>query len=375
MIKNQDIICLSFTDWDREMPSNRYHILTRFAKNNRVFLFERQIYPLWRDKHRFFKFLSVRRKDGLYIIEPGFYTPLGFLNGLVYWLYLKIIIARYHIKKPIFWFYNYRLTSILKLKHVLSCYHCTEIYSETWRTKKETSRKKVEKIKRQEKKLAKNVDLIFACSDYLAAKLKKINPATFSTPNAAEYSFYRKAQKPKVNKFGLEPVLGYCGNIADYKINIPLLIKLSQNFPKCRIVLVGPVIGQSRTMEKLKKQKNVLFLGKKEVGSLPGIIREFDVCLMPYNTEKWNLFAGQPLKLYEYIASGKPIVSVNFDCLKDLTDIVYVAKNDQEFIAQVRKALKEKGNNLRLKRIKIAQQNTWDERFNLMNDKMEERLK
>jgi len=372
MIKNQDIICLSFSDWERELVSNRFHILTRFTKNNnRVFLLERQIYPLWRDKYRFFRWFSIRKKDGIYLITPAFYLPLNIFNKVVYLLYLKFVITKFKIKKPIFWFYNYRLGFILDyFRSSLACYHCTELYSQNWRDKGQKNPKKVVNIKKQEKTLAQKVDIVFAVSEYLSQLLRKYNQNTFTTLNAVDYDLYCKSQKPSRYKFGRKPVLGYIGNIADGKTNFVLLYDIAKAFPGCRLVLVGPVNSRNPYLGKLRKEKNVVFLGKHTVTELPELMRNFTVCLMPYIFDKWMLKAGQPLKLQEYLASGKPIVSVPFESLREYKRLVYVAKTSREFILKIKSALKEKDDNLKWNRIKIAKNNTWDKRFQFMNEVM-----
>jgi len=376
MIKNQNIICLSFSDWEKELPSNRFHILARFAKHNRVFLFERQIYPLWRDKHRYLHFLSVRKKDGIFLVTPGFYMPFNILNKLFYLVYLQIVIVKFKINNPIFWFYNYRLGFVLNhFKNLLSCYHCTELYSENWRNRGQKNPKKVALIEKQEGMLARKVDLIFAVSEYLKKKLIRYNRKTFTTLNAVDYDLYCKSQKPLRHRFGQKPVLGYIGNIADGKTNFELLFDIAKAFPDCRLVLVGPVNSRNPYLIKLRKQKNVVFLGQHEVNELPNLMRDFTICLMPYIFEKWMLQAGQPLKLAEYFASGKPIVSVPFESLAEYKKLVYVGKSSSEFIFKIKTALKEKDSKLKRDRIKIAKANTWDARFQFISEIMGKELR
>lgn len=364
MIKNQDIICFSFSDWEKELISNRFHILTRFAKNNRVFLFERQIYPLWRDRHRFFHFLSVRKKNGIYLITPGFYLPSVKINQLFCLVYYLVLRSKYKFKRPIFWFYNYRLGRLIDiLKPRLSCYHCTEDYIQS--SKISPTKDDPEKIEEEEKKLVKKVNLVFAVSSHIASRLRKTNKHTFLTINAVDYEFYKKAQaKAKKRLFGQKPVLGYSGNISD-KVAFDLLYLLAhQN--KYTLLLIGPVQSKSEYLKRLKKMQNVIFLGKQDLGKLPELIQQFDVCLMPYITADWFVKASQPLKLYEYLASGKPIVSTPMDCLKGLSDVVYIGKREK-FSRLVAKAVKEDNNLLRQRRISLAKENTWDKNFLKIN--------
>lgn len=363
-VHGTDIVCFSFSDWEQELVSNRRHILSRFAKNNRVFLFERQIMPFKSEIPRLRQFYRFRKKDGIFLITPGFYSPFAGLNRLMYMIYYMWLRRKFKIKDPIFWFYNYRLVALINIfKPRISCYHCTEDYVQS--SKISPIKRDPKKIEEEEKKLLKKVNLVFAVSSHIASRLRKTNKKTFLTINAVDYGFYKKAQvKAKKRLFGQKPVLGYSGNISD-KVAFDLLYKLAtQN--KYTILLIGPVQSRSEYLKKLKKMQNVIFLGKQDLGKLPELIQQFDVCVMPYITADWFVKVSQPLKLYEYLASGKPIVSTPMDCLKGLSDVVYIGKREK-FLRLVDKAVKEDNNLLRQKRINLAKENTWDKNFLKIN--------
>ncbi|MEK7142940.1 MAG: glycosyltransferase [Patescibacteria group bacterium] len=369
MIKDRDIICLSFSDWRRELVSNRYHILTRYAKNNRVFLFERPIYL--GDWHRWqFIFKPVRFEENIYMI-----APLGIgIDNRVYDRYLSEAMAYFGIQKPIFWFYNFYLSRLIDFfQPTLSCYHCTEdYYNLTYITsQKESIEPARQLIKQEEGKLLKKVDIVFAVSRYLKEKHQKINPQCYLTENAVNYQSYQRAQKKSHKIFGQRLVLGYCGNLSS-KVNFQLLYQLAKDLSECYLVLAGPIVVKNTRLEKLKKLTNVKFMGNRPFSDLPFLIGEFDVCLIPYIQDQWFVRTAQPLKLFEYLASGKPIVSTRMDCLKKLQDVVYQSNSEAEFIAKTKIALKEKNPELRKKRILLAKNNTWDQRFAFINQKMED---
>jgi len=372
MIKNKDIVCFSFTDWGQEMVSNRFHILTRFAKHNRVFLFQN---PQYRSYFKFFfgclGLDSVHKKDGLYLISP-FLSISEPLNRLIYCTFVNYIFKKYKINQPIFWFYNYNFYYLIdKFRPKISCYHCTEDYVQSTKLLP-VYEKNLPKVEEAENNLLKRVDLVFAVSEYLGKRLSEINPKTYLAFNAVDYDFYRSSQGKKKGKFGGKPVLGYCGNLSA-KMNYKLLFCLATEID-CALILGGPVVCGNPYIEKLKKMSNVKFLGQLPVKALPELYREFDVCLIPYIQDDWFVKASQPLKLYEYMASGKPIVSTKMDCLRKVKGLVYEAKTIEEFIAKTKIALKENNLKLRLKRIELAKQNTWDDRFTIINQKMEEIL-
>jgi len=369
MLKNRDIFIYSFSDWSEEMVSNRYHMVKKLTRYNRVFFFERPIIPALYDRNRWREYFRPIEKvaENFYLVKIPYVRDKNYRNQ-VYAYYVQQIINSFGIKDPIFWFYNYQLAGLIEIfKPVLSVYHCTEDYSgiaQLSLSKHQTT------VLEEEKELLVKADLVFAVSRGIAAKHSKINPLTFLTSNAVDYELYKQTQEQKTNLFGSKPVLGYAGNLSA-KVDYEILAYLAQKLPNCLIALIGPVSTQNPYLKSLKKSPNVKFIGKQPVENLPALIREFDVCLIPYIQEEWFVRASQPLKLFECLAAGKPIVSTPMDCLRGLDKLVLVGKNPQEFLKQVKIALKEKQSSAtRQKRIQLAQKNTWDNRFRLIDQKM-----
>jgi glycosyltransferase involved in cell wall biosynthesis len=86
-----------------------------------------------------------------------------------------------------------------------------------------------------------------------------------------------------------------------------------------------------------------------------------DVCAMPYRLTG-NTQLADPLKMYEYLAAGKPIVSVPLDFADDVRPLVRTARNADEWIAAIEEALTLDSPDLRVARQTVAQDNTWDRR-------------
>ena len=393
LIKNEDIVCFSRSDWDTEMVSNRFHIMSRFALNNRVFFFEKPFNPfiyiyammkggtIYEDNRGSFKkALRIIRKRSkkFYTITPFSIElpPINFIfirilnntllnSTLITILYFCLIKSIFKIKKPILWFYDFRLEKLLKTYHQLSCYHLTEDYRNMEKTLRDEIAYK--DVARAEDNLEKKVDVVFSVSEHLCNTHKVNNKKTFCIINGVDFKQYSSAWTLKRK----EIILGYIGNISS-KIELDLLLKLSNEFKTAHIALVGPIrkIDTSK-LNILKKQKNITFYGKKDVRELPHILSSFSVCLIPFISEDWFVECSQPLKLFEYMASGKPIVSTYMNCLKDLPDgYVYVSENHKEFIQNVHRAITENNIDLVKKRIEFAGKYDWDIQFEKINLKM-----
>jgi glycosyltransferase involved in cell wall biosynthesis len=85
---------------------------------------------------------------------------------------------------------------------------------------------------------------------------------------------------------------------------------------------------------------NVRLTGEKPYAELPQWLAGFDVCLIPFRITELTL-ATNPVKAYEYLSAGKPVVSVGLPELQQFGDLVYRAQDSDDFIAQVSRALAE----------------------------------
>ena len=109
--------------------------------------------------------------------------------------------------------------------------------------------------------------------------------------------------------------------------------------PDISIVLLGPVNSKvNRYVDGLKNLHNIFILGKKSYFTLPNYIKAFDICLIPFKLNKLTK-SVDPVKLYEYLAAGKNVVSTKLPEIIQYEDIIYIAKGEDEFINMVDSAL------------------------------------
>ncbi len=120
--------------------------------------------------------------------------------------------------------------------------------------------------------------------------------------------------------------------------------------------------GCESELNRLREMKNVYFLGIKEITQVPHYVRVFDVCIVPYklNEQTENL---SPLKLYDFMAMGKEIVTTDFPIAREFKDILHIAESNDSFVNCIKEALAEKDEALFTKRRQIAAQNTWEDRI------------
>ena len=104
---------------------------------------------------------------------------------------------------------------------------------------------------------------------------------------------------------------------------------------------------------------NVHFLGQKPVELLPRYVAACQVCLMPYKINEWTRHID-PLKMYEYLAAGKPVVSTDIPSARSFAPPVRIAHDTAEFVSAIEATLKETGSAQQKARRQLAAQHDWD---------------
>ena len=127
-----------------------------------------------------------------------------------------------------------------------------------------------------------------------------------------------------------QPVFGYFG-VIDERVDYDLIRTLAQNQPDASIVMVGPVVKVDPAT--LPHAPNIHWLGQREYSALPGYVKGFTVCLMPFALNEATEFIN-PTKTLEYMAAGKPIVSTAVpDVVRNFTPVVQIARSARDFVA------------------------------------------
>ena len=152
------------------------------------------------------------------------------------------------------------------------------------------------------------------------------------------------------------PIIGFFGDISDKTSDFALIEFAARQLPHMSFVLVGDV---SADVSKLKDLPNVYFLGKKLYEQIPFYGKEFDVAMMPWNQNRWIEFCC-PVKTKEYLALGKPIVTMYYPEIEPYSDLVYVARDYDGFVSSLREAVEEDDpSKVRARRERVRDE-TWD---------------
>ncbi|WCF07873.1 glycosyltransferase [Paenibacillus thiaminolyticus] len=222
-----------------------------------------------------------------------------------------------------------------------------------------------------EGELIASSDLVIASSKRLIDKVKLKNENTLLIRNAGEYEHF--STRPANIAIELQnlkgPVIGYYGAISEW-FDIELIRFLAHRHPEWTFFLIGDTSGcDISTVESLS---NVIFVGEKNYRDLPSYLYGFDVCLIPFVKNNLTL-ATNPVKVYEYLASGKPVVSVDLPELENLSDIVKLAETPEKFEIAIQEAIEENSDVESKQRRDFALSNTWESRFITLKEDLNKR--
>ncbi len=234
-------------------------------------------------------------------------------------------------------------------------------------TKFSGNQSQLELITKQDVTLCNSCDHVIVCSRQLfddKAKLVGLERLHL-IPNGVHVEHYesvtnRSLPVHKIAETWTKPVFGYTGTIHGDRVDVGLIAHVANTYPSATIAMVGPNLLSQADQRELNQFSNIVFTGSQPYKDLPGIMRAFDVCMVPHLvtpfTESLN-----PIKLWEYLAAGKPIVSTNVAGFREFADQVFVAQSNDEFVEELSVAVTQDKSSP-LDRQKEAQQHSWDSR-------------
>lgn len=225
-------------------------------------------------------------------------------------------------------------------------------------------------IRRYDQKLKANADLTVFVSSSLYEEERKQCKNAFYLDHGVDYEMFARAQEdariPRDIANIRKPIAGFFGGVDDHTLDVRLVEKVIDLLPEISFVFVGKA---SIDFSDLLTRENVWMLGQKPYERIPHYGKCFDVALMPWRQNRW-IEACNPIKLKEYLALGKPVVSTPFTELQKYRDVVYEAKTPDAFADCVKRALAEDSPEHAAARRKRVQVSTWDSKAQLVLDEL-----
>lgn len=359
--RKPDIIMISTTGWDR-LRQRPEQLALRLAKDRRVLYVE----PFG-ESRLIGRFSNMRSMGNIRIYTPPDLTRmpilgkamslfLGRLNVSLLISDLKNLCRQLSLHKPVLLITNpYSSRLVSKIGRALAVYDCVDDWPAFSRYPEEVWEK--------EKKLIKRCDAILATSQRILERRKAYAKKAYVVPNAADFEHFHKVLTNEVQTATeisrmKKPVIGYIGALYRW-VDFDLIRYIAKKNPSWNIALIGP--SKPHLLASLK-ESNIHFLGKKPYEQLPSYLKGIDVCIVPFEVSGITL-SVDPVKVYEYLAAGKPVVSTLLPELKKFGSVVRIAKDHEDFGDQIGEALEEDGS-LASERVNLARQNTWESRAN-----------
>jgi glycosyltransferase involved in cell wall biosynthesis len=210
----------------------------------------------------------------------------------------------------------------------------------------------------------KYADIIFTASQDGRTKLSQFHNRVYWIPNAVDTDIFNpdhiRVSEDLINI--PSPIAGYVGVIQS-RVDIELLEYCAKKLPHVNFVLIGKVYNRA-FLSHLISLPNIYLFEERHSSEIPSYIAGFDVCLIPHKVDDFTRFMD-PLKLYEYLAMGKPIVSTPIAGVDRFSDYIYIENSKETFCNSIKDAIsKNKRSGVIRKEIEIR--HTWEERINKM---------
>lgn len=361
------VITLVPCEWEATWLS-RHQILTRLAKYFHVVWCTPALW--WRQREWWLRGEQDRRgargvsvSPGLTIYQPERLFPgVGRPHCLARWTERQRLRRARNIlhtrgcRKTILYLWRPNSASALDLlDHDLSCYYINDEY---------TFSDIEQPIDPCEARLISRVDQVFIHSTALLEKKGQLNPQTTFIPNGVDYqAFATPHSEPADLQVIPHPRIGYVGRVKR-QLDLALVMELAQRHPEWSFVLVGPYEGlgdNASLIRRLAQMPNVHLLGGKSVSMLPAYTQHLDVCLLCYKINGYTKFI-YPLKLHEYLASGRPIVGSPIRSLQDFTHVIRLACTTDEWSQAIQDSLSLTACSAEQveARRRVARQHDWD---------------
>lgn len=387
MITGRDVVCLSSQDWN-QVWTRKQRFMQRLARRgNRVLYVNLQaswasLGYIRADWRRPFRWLigPQQVEENLFVATlplaiPGFQMSLAVnaLNNAVMRRVMRAWIARLAFRSPILWTYNpYSDGLVGRLGEACTVYECVDEFAAS------RGLVRAEVVREQERRVLMAADLVIVTHENLYRSKQPLARRIRLIPNAADVEHFAKASDeatavPPEMQALRHPVIGVVGTL-QYWIDFDLIRDLAERRPYWSFVLIGPRGRLART-DKVEHLPNVHLLGRRPYEDLPSYVRGFDVCLNPYVLDDTALNCS-PLKLYEYVASGRPVVSVDMPEARKFADVIGIGTGRDEVLARLEEALTPAAHDSRAvrARMRAAQGHSWNARFAEMEHALAELL-
>ncbi|PMS36905.1 glycosyltransferase involved in cell wall biosynthesis [Trinickia symbiotica] len=377
-----DCLLFSTADWDEPYWTNKQHTARVLARRGWRVLYVESVgfrspklasgkdwARIWRRLRQGLRSNLIgakQREPNVWVLSPlmipakHHWPMVRQLNQALLKLSIARFVRKYRCAEPVVWTYHpYMQTSVEGLARGPLVYHCVDDITAIPGVD-------VEAFERAERQLLGSSDVVFTTAPALYERCSRLNPNTHFFANVADADHFGRALEvgplpPDLTQIP-GPRLVYHGVLSDFKVDFSLILAAARLRPGWQWIFIGSEReGQrSQGVAELKQLPNVHFLGYRTYEQLPEYLRGMNVGLLPTRLNDYtrSMF---PMKYFEYLAAGLPVVSTPLDFTRSQTAGLEVAATPEAFVLAVERQL-QRGRLTLEEAAALVGDNTWDAR-------------
>ena len=382
----KNILLFSTADWDNPFLTNKQHMAVLFAEHGYRVLYVdslglRKPSLHARDMKRIFgrlkKALPIPRKvrPNIWRVSPlvlpfHAHPRIKRLNDLLLRAVIRWQLLLLRMRRPIILTYTPVVSGLCAaVKNSGVVYHCVDDLGASPGID-------VQLIREEEKRLAAVADCCFVTSRNLLYMLSPVFRHVEYDPNVCDIALFQRARQHPAEPADLKPVprprLVFIGALSQYKVDFGLMRRVAELLLDVHWLLIGDVGEGQPGTQGPPVRDNIHLLGPRPYKELPSYLAHGDVAVLPAarNTYTASMF---PMKFFEYLASGLPVVSTRLPALEEFESLYFPAETAEEFAAQIRAVLAGARKDAAAIEA-VCREHTWEARFQRMERRMLEML-
>lgn len=382
MITGRSIVCFSGTDWWYHNPHSRTHIMRILARNNNRVLFVNSLSTrlpkltersarasVWK-KLRSYRKGAVRVEENLFVVTPlalPFYgsRAVRWLNKYLVAAQMRWCMRRFNIETPIVWLaLPTALDAARAIPHSLLLYQAAD---------KISAYRGIDKavITQLELRCFKEANLVLFPGREMFGRYAHLNQRSYLLEHGVDYEHFSQAANdrtalPEDIATISGPIVGYFGEVDYKKVDQALIRHAALARPSWSFVFIGNV---STDISGLAGLPNVHLLGARPYQALPAYAKAFDVCTVPWDSEDEMIRHASPIKIREYLATGRPVVATDFPEAHRFASLIGIARDRDEFVVKIEAALGE-SEGLRQQRMDAVKDDSWAKRVEEVSERI-----
>lgn len=389
MLHDRSIICFGGEDWWYHHPHSKNHLMRRFARAGNKVIFVNSIsmgmvsighkdfFPRITRKLRSYAKLARKTEEGITVVSPAVLPFFGSVaaravNQRLLQAQIGTLARRRGLARPILWIAIPTAVEMVgRLNESLVVYHVSDKYDAN------TMDHAVDPalIRRLHERAIERADIIFYSSRKLLDEATLGRERSYLLEQAVDFEHWARVKTgdlPVPSELASipGPRIGYFGAIESWLVDQELIKRAARERPSWQWIFIG---NKSRGLE-IEALPNTHFLPPVAYEKLPNCAAGFDVCVLPWDTDKAFTSYGSAIKVREYLATGKPVVISPLPEYEPMRDVLRIARSREDFLNLVDDALRENDPEASRRRQASVKDGTWDARAEWVSGLIEEVL-